>query len=105
MSRTPPAADRPLSLLWPMSFAGRHERKPIEPRLEEDLDLTIFLLTLSGQDHRRERWLRQVALDLQTDPELIRYRQEAFDLLDAAPDSPARQSLKDLLVFVTERKK
>jgi octaprenyl-diphosphate synthase len=33
------------------------------------------------------------------------YRQEAFDLLDAAPDSPARQSLKDLLVFVTERKK
>lgn len=36
---------------------------------------------------------------------MYRYRQEAFDLLDAAPDSPARQSLKDLLVFVTERKK
>ena len=36
---------------------------------------------------------------------MYRYRQEAFDLLDAAPESPARQSLKDLLVFVTERKK
>ena len=36
---------------------------------------------------------------------MYRYRQEAFDLLDAAPESQARQSLKDLLVFVTERKK
>lgn len=33
------------------------------------------------------------------------YRQQAFDQLDAVPDSPARQSLKDLLIFVTERKK
>lgn len=36
---------------------------------------------------------------------MYRYRQEAFDLLSAAPDTPARQSLHDLLVFVTERKK
>jgi len=36
---------------------------------------------------------------------MYRYRQEAFDLLDTAPDTPARQSLKDLLTFVTERKK
>lgn len=34
-----------------------------------------------------------------------RYRQEAFDLLAAAPESPARQSLYDLLMFVTERRK
>ncbi len=33
---------------------------------------------------------------------MYHYRQEAFDLLDFAPDSPARQSLKDLLEFVTE---
>lgn len=33
------------------------------------------------------------------------YRQEAFDLLNAAPESPARAALHDLLVFVTERKK
>jgi octaprenyl-diphosphate synthase len=36
---------------------------------------------------------------------MYRYRQEAFDLLDTAPDTPARQSLRDLLTFVTERKK
>ncbi|MBU6343307.1 MAG: polyprenyl synthetase family protein [Bacteroidetes bacterium] len=36
---------------------------------------------------------------------MYRYRQEAFDLLMQAPDTPARQSLYDLLVFVTERKK
>lgn len=36
---------------------------------------------------------------------MYRFRQEAFDLLDGLPDSPARQSLKDLLIFVTERKK
>lgn len=33
------------------------------------------------------------------------FRQEAFDLLDQAPDTPARQALRDLLIFVTERKK
>ena len=36
---------------------------------------------------------------------MYRYRQEAFDLLMQAPDTPARQSLSDLLIFVTERKK
>lgn len=36
---------------------------------------------------------------------MYRYRQEAFDLLDGVPDSPAKQSLRDLLIFVTERKK
>jgi octaprenyl-diphosphate synthase len=33
------------------------------------------------------------------------YRQEALDLLHQVPDSPARQSLEQLLFFVTERKK
>ena len=36
---------------------------------------------------------------------MYRFRQEAFDELDQLPDSPARQSLKDLLLFVTERNK
>ena len=36
---------------------------------------------------------------------MYRYRQEAFDLLEQAPDTPARQALRDLLVYVTERKK
>ncbi len=79
MVHTSPVTNRPLSLLWPTTFDGRRERKPVDPRLEEDLDLTILLSALSDQDHRRERWLRQAALDLQTDLELIRYRQDAFD--------------------------
>jgi len=36
---------------------------------------------------------------------MYRYRQEALDLLMTTPESPARQSLHDLLIFVTERKK
>lgn len=37
---------------------------------------------------------------------MYRYRQEALDLLNAtAPESPARQALGDLLMFVTEREK
>jgi len=33
------------------------------------------------------------------------YRQQAFDILNTFPESPARQSLGDLITFVTERKK
>lgn len=36
---------------------------------------------------------------------MYRYRQEAFDLLQKAPDSPARDAMRELLMFVTERKK
>lgn len=36
---------------------------------------------------------------------MIRYRSEAFELLSDMPMSPARQSLEDLVVFVTNRKK
>jgi octaprenyl-diphosphate synthase len=33
------------------------------------------------------------------------YSQRAFDILAAFPDVPARRALKELVVFVTERKK
>lgn len=36
---------------------------------------------------------------------MLRYRSEAFELLSDMPMSPARQSLEDLVVFVTNRKK
>jgi octaprenyl-diphosphate synthase len=36
---------------------------------------------------------------------MYRFRKEAFVLLDTLPESAARQSLHDLVVFVTERKK
>lgn len=36
---------------------------------------------------------------------MFQYRQEAFDILRTFPDVPARQSLEDLVTFVTDRKK
>lgn len=36
---------------------------------------------------------------------MLNFRAEAFDLLQEFPDSTVRQSLKDLVIFVTERKK
>jgi len=36
---------------------------------------------------------------------MYRYRSEAFELLKQFPDSEARKSLKDLVIFVTDRKK
>ncbi len=35
---------------------------------------------------------------------MYQYRQEAFDILHQFPESPARQALQDLVIFVTERK-
>ena len=36
---------------------------------------------------------------------MLRYRDAAFELLQEFPENPARESLKDLVIFVTERKK
>ena len=36
---------------------------------------------------------------------MYKYRQEAFDILHSFPESPARQSMEELVTFVTERKK
>jgi octaprenyl-diphosphate synthase len=36
---------------------------------------------------------------------MCQYRNEAFDLLHSFPNSPVRQSLEDLVTFVTDRKK
>jgi len=87
-----------LPLIYALNQAQRSERRRIinivknESHKPEKVDEVIqFVRRSGGLDYAREA--------------MYRYRQEAFDLLDAAPDSPARQSLKDLLVFVTERKR
>jgi len=36
---------------------------------------------------------------------MMKYRADAFEILNNFPDVPARDSLKDLVVFVTDRKK
>jgi octaprenyl-diphosphate synthase len=71
-----------------------------------------FILNIvKNESHKTDRVAEVIQLVRQSggieyaQEAMYRYRQEAFDLLDAAPDSAARQSLKDLLTFVTERKK
>ncbi|HRI59267.1 MAG TPA: polyprenyl synthetase family protein [Saprospiraceae bacterium] len=71
-----------------------------------------FIMNIvKNESHKTERVAEVIRLVRQSGgieyarEAMYRYRQEAFDLLDAAPDSPARQSLKDLLTFVTERKR
>jgi len=38
-------------------------------------------------------------------PAIIKYREEAFEILHTLPESPARNALQQLVTFVTERKK
>jgi octaprenyl-diphosphate synthase len=40
-----------------------------------------------------------------TEQVMLRFRQEAFEILESFPDSASRRALKELVVFVTERKK
>lgn len=37
--------------------------------------------------------------------QMIRFQQEAFEILDTFPDSPSKESLKELVRYTTERKK
>ncbi|MBX2893357.1 MAG: polyprenyl synthetase family protein [Saprospiraceae bacterium] len=71
-----------------------------------------FIMNIvKNESHKAERVAEVIRLVRQSggiqyaQEAMYRYRQEAFDLLDAVPESPARQSLKDLLMYVTERKR
>ncbi|MDX1910245.1 MAG: polyprenyl synthetase family protein [Saprospiraceae bacterium] len=87
-----------LPLIHALSQADRSERRRIinivkneSHRPEKVSEVIQFVRQSGGLEYARQA--------------MYRFRQEAFDLLDAAPESPARQSLRDLLVFVTERKR
>ncbi|MBL7826211.1 MAG: polyprenyl synthetase family protein [Saprospiraceae bacterium] len=66
---------------------------------------------VKNESHRNEKvaeviqFVRQSGGIEYTRQAMYRYRQEAFDILDTFPDSPARESLRELLIYVTERKK
>jgi len=87
-----------LPLIYALAHADRATRR-------------FILNIVKNESHKTDRVAEVIQLVRQSggieyaQEAMYRYRQEAFDLLDVAPDSPARQSLKDLLVFVTERKK
>ncbi len=87
-----------LPLIYALSKASRPMRRHIINLVKNESDKTEkvdeviqFVRESGGLEYAREA--------------MYRFRQEAFDLLDGVPDSPARQSLRDLLVFVTERRK
>lgn len=69
-----------------LSLVKRHSENP--EKVKEVID---FVKTSGGLEYAQ-----QVMLD---------YRQQAFQILEEFPPSEARESLHDLVVFVTERKK
>jgi len=85
-----------LPLIYALSHATKPDRRRIinivkneSHKSEKVTEVIQFVRQSGGLEYAREA--------------MYRYRQEAFDILDTAPDTPARQSLRDLLVFVTER--
>ncbi|MEY3195209.1 MAG: hypothetical protein RIQ78_1306 [Bacteroidota bacterium] len=87
-----------LPLIYALSHAERSERRRIinivkneSDRAEKVAEVILFVRQSGGLDYAREA--------------MYRYRQEAFDILDTIPDSTALQSMRDLLIFVTERKR
>lgn len=87
-----------LPLIYTLSKADRATRRLIlnivrnESHKSDKVAQVIDLVRQSG------------GLDYARDV-MYRYRDEAFELLMQAPDSPARTAMRDLVVFVTERNK
>lgn len=86
---------------------------PLVHVLEKTTDATRHQIINTIKRDRHQKKERQALLQLirkeggitYAEQKMILYRQEAFDILDEFPDSPAKQSLKDLVVFITDRKK
>jgi len=87
-----------LPLIYTLAHADRATRR-------------FILNIVKNESHKTDRVAEVIRLVQQgggieyAQQAMYDYRREAFDLLAQAPDTPARQSLHDLLVFVTERKK
>jgi len=87
-----------LPLIHALAHAERSERRRIlnivrneSHKTEKVAEVIRFVRESGGIEYAREA--------------MYRFRQEAFDLLENAPASEARQAMRDLLVFVTEREK
>ncbi|MEM1320915.1 MAG: polyprenyl synthetase family protein [Bacteroidota bacterium] len=87
-----------LPLIYALNHATRSERRRIiniikrySHKKEKVQEVIDFVHGSGGLEYAREA--------------MLRYRGEAFEVLDTLPDSPARQSIKALVTFVTEREK
>lgn len=87
-----------LPLIYALNNAGWLERRRI-------------INIVKNQSHKSEkvaeviRFVRESGGIKYTRQAMYRFRQEAFDILDTLPDNPSREAMRELLVYVTERKK
>lgn len=86
-----------LPLIYALNQADRSTRRAIinivkneSHKTEKVAEVIRFVRHSGGLEYAREA--------------MYRFRQEAFNILEEMPDNPARQSLKELVMFVTERK-
>lgn len=86
-----------LPLIYALNQADRSTRRAIinivkneSHKTEKVAEVIRFVRHSGGLEYAQEA--------------MYRFRQEAFDILEEMPDNPARQSLKELVMFVTERK-
>jgi len=87
-----------LPLIYALDKAPKKDRKHIiniikrySDQPEKVKEVVDFVRQSGGLDYAKEA--------------MLRYRSEAFELLRTFPETPARQSLEDLVTFVTERKR
>jgi octaprenyl-diphosphate synthase len=87
-----------LPLIYALERASRDEKRRIINNIkryndqpDKVLEVVLFVRESGGIDYARKI--------------MCQYRNEAFDLLHSFPNSPVRQSLEDLVTFVTDRKK
>ena len=87
-----------LPLIYALNNASRSEKKKIiniikrhSDQPEKVAEVIDFVRKSGGLEYAKEA--------------MYRYRSDAFEILETFPPSPYRQALKDLVNFVTERKK
>jgi octaprenyl-diphosphate synthase len=87
-----------LPLIYALNNAGWLERRRI-------------INIVKNQSHKSEkvaeviRFVRESGGIEYTRQVMYRFRQEAFNILDTLPDNSAREAMRELLTYVTERKK
>ncbi len=87
-----------LPLIYALENADRQDKRRVMNNIrlhnnkpEKVREVIDFVHQSGGLEYAREA--------------MLQYRQEAFDILRTFPNVPARQSLEDLVMFVTDRKK
>lgn len=87
-----------LPLIYALTHASWNDRRRI-------------INIVKNESHKKEKvaeviqFVRQSGGIEYTREAMYRYRQEAFDILDTLPETPASESLRSLLIYVTERNK